>query len=182
MTTSRGGSIALHFWRVFFRKFGVIEPMRCCVMLCYPLQMMATNRGGSIAPNFLKGFLSENLVLSNRCAAVLSIANTDNKHGRFDSTKFCEGFAFRKFGAIEPLRCCVIHGGSKAPNFLKGFLSEILVLSNRCVAVLSIANTDNKHGRFDSTKFCEGFSLENLVLSNRCAAVLPMAVRKHQSF
>ena len=42
---------------------------------------MATSRGGSIAPNFLKDFLSENLVISNRCAAVLSIANTDNKHG-----------------------------------------------------------------------------------------------------
>ena len=28
--------------------------------------MMATNRGGSIAPNFLKDFLSKNLVISNR--------------------------------------------------------------------------------------------------------------------
>ena len=133
---------------------------------------------------------------------MLSIANTDNKHGRFDSTKLSEGFSFRKFGAIEPLRCCVIHGGSKAPNFLKGFLSNCcaavlsisntdnkhgrfdstnfsggfsfinLVLSNRCAVVLSIANTDNKHGRFDSTKFSEGFLSENLVLSNRCAAVV----------
>ena len=75
-----------------------------------------------------------------------------------------------------------IHGGSKAPKFLKGFLSGNLVLSNRCAAVLSIASTDNKHGRFDSTKFSEGLSLENLVLSNRCAAVLSLAVRKHQSF
>ena len=108
-------------------------------------------------------------MLSNRCAAVLSIANTDNKHGRFDSTKLSEGFSFRKFGAIEPLRCCVIHGGSKAPNFLKGFLS------NCCAAVLSISNTDNKHGRFDSTNFSGGFSFINLVLSNRCAVVLSIA-------
>ena len=155
---------------------------RTAALPCYPFQKLKTNRGGSIVPNFLKGFLSENLVLSNRCADVFSIANTDNKHWRFDSTTSCEGLSFRKFGSIEPLRCCVIHGGSKAPNFLKGSLSDNLVLSNRCTAVLSIANTDNKHGRFDSTKFCEGFSLENLVPSNRCAAVLPMAVRKHQSF
>ena len=94
---------------------------------------MATNRGGSIAPNFLKGFLSENLVISNRCTAVLSIANTDNKHGRFDSTKFSEGLSL-----------------------------ENLVLSNRCAAVLSIANTDNKQGRFDSTKVSEGLSFRKL--------------------
>ena len=73
-------------------------------------------------------------------------------------------------------------GGSIAPNFLKDFLSENLVLSNRCAAVLSIANTENKQGRFDSTNFSGGFSFINLVLSNRCVAVLPMAVRKHQSF
>ena len=124
-------------------------------------------------------------MLSNRCAAVLSIANTDNKHGRFDSTKFSEGFP------------------------------ENLVLSNRCASVLSIANAENKQGRFDSTNFSGGFSVinlvlsnlcypsrilttnmggsiapnfvkgflsENLMLSNRCAAVLSMAVRKHQSF
>ena len=53
---------------------------------------------------FSEGFPLENLVLSNRCAAVLSISNTENKQGRFDSTKFSEGFSFRKFGAIEPLR------------------------------------------------------------------------------
>ena len=72
-----------------------MEPLRCC--------------GGSKAPKFLKGCLSENLVLSNRCAAVLSIENDGNKQGQFDSTKFSEGFSFIKFCAIEPLRCCVIH-------------------------------------------------------------------------
>ena len=77
-------------------------------------------------------------------------ANDDTKEGRFDSTKF-----------------------------LKRFLSQKLVLSNCCAAVLSIANDGNKQGRLDSTKFSEGFPLENLVLWNRCAAV---AVRKHQSF
>ena len=106
---------------------------------------------------------------------MLSIANTDNKHGRFDSIKFCEGFSFRKFDAIEPLRCCVIHGGSKAPKFLKGCLSENLVLSNRCAAVLSMANTENKQGRFDSSNFSGGLSFINLVLSNRCVAVLSIA-------
>ena len=65
-------------------------------------------------------------------------------------------------------------GGSIAPNFLKRFLSEKLVLSN-CAAVLSIANDDNKQGRFDSTNFSGGFSFINLVLSNRCVAVLSIA-------
>ena len=32
-------------------------------------------------------------MLSNRCAAVLSIANTGNKQGRFHSTNFSEGLA-----------------------------------------------------------------------------------------
>ena len=36
-------------------------------------------------------------------------ANDDTKEGRFDSTKFSEAFSFRKVGAIELLRCCVIH-------------------------------------------------------------------------
>ena len=238
MATNRGGSITPNFPKGFLWKI-------CAALLCYPFQILKTNRGGSIAPNFLKGFLSENLVLSNRCDAVLSISNTENKQGRFDSTKFSEGFSFRKFGAIEPLRCCVIHGGSIAPNFLKrflseklvlsnccaavlsaavlstavrkhqsfgrvvfqktwcyltaallcyplqmmarnrgcsitpiflkDFLSEHLVLSNRCATVLSIANTENKQGRFDSTNFSGGFSFINLVLSNRCVAVLSIA-------
>ena len=36
-------------------------------------------------------------------------ANDDTKEGRFDSTKFSEAFSFREVGAIELLRCCVIH-------------------------------------------------------------------------
>ena len=184
MATNRGGSITPNFPKGFLWKI-------CAALLCYPFQILKTNRGGSIAPNFLKGFLSENLVLSNRCDAVLSISNTENKQGRFDSTKFSEGFffqkiwcyrtaallcypwrfdstkfseafSFRKVGAIELLRCCVIrccviHGGSKAPKFRKGCLSENLVLSNRCAAVLSIANDGKKQGLFDNTNFSEGF-------------------------
>ena len=79
--------------------------------------MMTPKRGGSIAPNFLKRFLSEKLVLSNCCAAVLSIANDDNEQGRLDNTKFSERFPLKN-----------------------------LVLSNRCAAVLSISNTENKQG------------------------------------
>ena len=128
---------------------------RCAAVLS--IANTENKQGRFDSTNFSGGFSVINLVLSNRCAAVLSIASTDNKHGRFDSTKFCEGFSFRKFDAIEPLRCCVIHGGSKAPKFLKGCLSENLVLLNRCAAVLSIENAGNKQGRFDSTKFSEGF-------------------------
>ena len=90
--------------------------------MCYPLRILTTNIGGSIA-KFVKGFLSENFVLSNRCAAVLSIAN------RFDSTKVSEGLSFRKLGAIEPLLCYPLQilktkrGGSIALIILEGFLS-----------------------------------------------------------
>ena len=74
---------------------------------------------------------------------MLSIENDGNKEGRFDSTNFSEGFSFRKFGAIELLRCCVIHcdkhGRFDSTKFCEGLSLENLVLSNRCAAVLSMA-------------------------------------------
>ena len=76
---------------------GAIEPPR------FPT--MRTAKGGSTASNFLKGFLSENSVLSNRCAALLSICKTDNKREWFDSTKYSEREPLSKFSATES---CVI--------------------------------------------------------------------------
>ena len=109
--------------------------------------MMTPKQGGSIAPNFLKRFLSEKLVLSN-CAAVLSTANDDNKQGRFDSTNFSGGFSF--INLVLSNHCVAVLSIANDGNNL--------VLSNRCAAVLSISKTENKQGRFDSTKFSEGFS------------------------
>ena len=69
---------------------------------------------------------------------LLSVANSDDKQGRFDSTKFSEGGRFRIVGAVEPLRFPSMRtakvkqkGGSIAPNFPKGLLHK-LKLSNRC--------------------------------------------------
>ena len=64
--------------------------------------------------------------------AVLSVASSDNKQGRFDSTKFSEGCRFRKLGAMEPLRfphMRAAKGVSIAPTFLKGVASENVLLS-----------------------------------------------------
>ena len=148
-------------------------------MLCYPSQRLTTKRGGSIdpillrvlsnrfptmtrpvAPNLLKRFLSKKLVLSNRCAAVLSIANTDNKEGRLDSTTFSARCRLRKFGAIEPLHSptmrtvkvgsMAFHKFSEGSPFTKVGVIEPL---RGCVIH---CKTDNNEGRFDSTKFCQG--------------------------
>ena len=88
-------------------KIGAIEP------LCYPLQIRTTNKGDSIVPNFLKGVVSENVLLSeplrlpdlkrapNFPKALLqqkAFAYTDNKQGRFDSINFSEGCRFRRLG------------------------------------------------------------------------------------
>ena len=107
---------------------------------------LTTNRG-SITPNFLKGFLSDNLVLSNRCAAVLSVTNTGNKKGRFDSTNFSEGFPFRKFGAIAPLRFPTVRtakGGSIAPHFLNLVLSKGCFRTVRTVGAALFSCGDEK--------------------------------------
>ena len=72
-------------------------------------------------------------MLSNRC-----VSENQDSEGRFDSTKFCEGCPFLKFGAIEPLRVQKIKStksGSIGPNFQKGVVSENLVLSNRCAFI-----------------------------------------------
>ena len=45
-----------------FRKFDTIEPLR--------VQKIKTTKSGSIGPNFRKGVVSENLVLSNRSAFI----------------------------------------------------------------------------------------------------------------
>ena len=49
-------------------------------------------RSGSMAPNFPKGVVSENIVLSNRC-----VTENQDSEGRFDNTKFSEGCRFKKF-------------------------------------------------------------------------------------
>ena len=69
--------------------------------------------------------------------AVLSVANSDNKQGRFDSAKFSE-------------RC--------PPEFPKGLLQKWCCPT----AVASIANTDNKQGRSDSINFSEGCRFRRL--------------------
>ena len=54
----------------------------------------------------------------------------------FDSTKFSETFRFRKSGVIDTRLSGFLFGQHSdliAPNFRKRLLSEILVLSNRCV-------------------------------------------------
>ena len=107
-------------------------------------------------------------------AAVLPISNTDNNQGRFDSTKYSEECRFRKFGAIEPLRFPTMRtakGGSVAPSFQKGLLSNNVVLSNRCAAVsfnypLQMLTTNR--GGSTAPIFLKGSPSENLVLSTRC--------------
>ena len=122
----------------FLLKVGAIEP------LCYPFQIRTTNNGDSIGPNFPKGVVSENVLLSEplrlpdlktapdfpkglrrkRCypTAVVSVANTNNKQGRLDSINFSEGCRFRKLGAVEPLRFPKMRSaesGSIAPNLYR---------------------------------------------------------------
>ena len=154
---------------------------RTSAMLCYPLQRLTTRRGGSIdpillrvlsnrfptmtrpvAPNLLKRFLSKKLVLSIRCAAVLSIANTDNKEGRLDSTTFSARCRLRKFGAIEPLHSPTMRTvkvGSMAPNFHKfsegSPFTKVGVIEPLRGCVIH-CKTDINEGRFDSTIFCQG--------------------------
>ena len=95
----------------FLLKIGAIEP------LCYPLQIRTTNKGDSTGPYFPKGVVSENVLLSEPLrlpdlkiapdfrkgllhkkwcygTAVVSIANTDNKQGRFESINSSEGCRF----------------------------------------------------------------------------------------
>ena len=147
-------------------------------MLCYPLQRLTTKRGGSIdpillrvlsnrfptmttpvAPNLLKRFLSKNWCYRT---AVLSIANTDNKEGRLDSTTFSARCRLRKFGAIEPLHSPTMRTvkvGSMAPNFHKfsegSPFTKVGVIEPLRGCVIH-CKTDNNEGRFDSTKFCQG--------------------------
>ena len=118
---------------------GAIEPLR------FPT--MRTAKGGSIAPIFSEGFLSEHLVLSSRCTAVLPIGSTDNKEGRFDSTIFSEGFPFQKYWCYRtsvmlcyPLQLLTTkRGGSIATIFLKGAIEPL--------------PTKRTEGWFDGTKF-----------------------------
>ena len=89
---------------------------------------------GMPAPCWLlvwKLFLSEKLVLSNRALWASCLEDA-----RFDSTKFSETFRFRKSGVIDTRLSGFLFGQHSdliAPNFRKRLLSEILVLSNRCV-------------------------------------------------
>ena len=115
----------------FLLKIGAIEP------LCCPLQIRTTNnnKGESTVPKFLKGVVSENVLLSEplRLADLKTAPDfsegkngaikplwyplqirTTSRGGSIEST-----FPTRKLGAIAPLRFPKIRsakGGSMAPN------------------------------------------------------------------
>ena len=143
------------FWSVSFHKnwcYRIVELLRCCVIHCKYWQQ--TGRFDTTS-------FSEGLVLSNSCAAVLSMASTDNKEGSFQSTKASDGCRLPKFGAIEPLHLPTmrtVKGGSIAPHFLNGFFSGNLVLSDRCAAVLSIASLTTNRGGSKAPSFPRGSS------------------------
>ena len=107
---------------------------------------------------FSEGNPWENLVLSNRCFQV-------RKTQRFDNTKFSERKPYRTavFSFMFGKRC-----GSITPNFLKGNLSENLVLSDRCLQ-LQVWKTQ----RFDSTKFSERKPFRNLGASEPLCGPFP---------
>ena len=88
-------------------------------------------------------------MLSNHCAAVLTIANDGNKQGRFDSTKVLLCYSFQ---VLKTNR-----GGSIAPNFLKGFLSENLVLSNPALLCYPLRILTTNMGGSVAPNFVKGF-------------------------
>ena len=102
---------------------------------------------------------------------MLSIANSDNKPGRFDGAKFSQGCRFRKCAAIEPLRLPDLKA---APDFPK-----CLLQISGAVEPLSFPlkiHTDNQQGRFDSTNFYEGCRFRKL------GAIEPLCFPKMRSF
>ena len=155
-----------------------------CYRTAVPLHARTTHRGGSIAPNFPKSAVSENLVLPNRYI----FENRDNE-GRFDSTKFSEWFPFKKFGAIEPLRCCVTQFSTanavgQHHIFASGNFSAIEPL-RCCASHLSLQLLTTNRGGSIAPNFPKGVVSENLVLPNRCIFRKQRqrrAVRYHQVF
>ena len=151
---------------------------------------MKTAKSGSIAPNFPKGVLSENLVLSNRC-----ISKNQDSEGRFDSTKFSEGCRFRneplhfkksgqrravrqhqifrrvsfqktwcyRTAAFQKIRTA--KGGSIAPNCPKGVFRK-----PGAVEPLRSQKIRTAKGGSIAPNFPKGVVSENLVLSNRCVS------------
>ena len=63
-------------------------------------------------------------------------SENEDSEGRFDSAKFAE--------MVRVRNVVLSNRGLIAPNFLKGFVAENWVLSNRCAAVVPGASSDNK--------------------------------------
>ena len=112
-----------------FRKFGVTEPLH------FRKQRQCEGRFDST--KFSEWFPFKNLVLSNRCAAALLSSPLQM---RLDSTTFSlqEILVLSNRCAavlvIYPLQLLTTNrGGSIAPNFPNGVVSENLVLPNRCI-------------------------------------------------